>query len=114
MHVSTMTGEKGEKTVTETAEELEKKPPFCVQCGVSEYVCGVIKASGAFPSCCPDCTHGKVLVDINASLDAGPFIEYEVLYDMMREYTNSITHEFLETPLDNIVCRIYDYVNDEY
>lgn len=30
-------------------EDGETEPPFCVNCGVSKYVCGAVIATGAFP-----------------------------------------------------------------
>ena len=35
----------------------EAQPPFCVHCGGSQYICSAVAATGAFPACCPDCTH---------------------------------------------------------
>lgn len=110
------------KTELDKADvEPWKQPPFCVECGESKFVCEAIKASGAFPSCCPKCTHSQSVMDVvnQALTDAGidmspPEIEYETIYDILREYSVANSFNFLESSLDEVAHRIYDLIYLEY
>lgn len=99
-----------------------KQPPFCVECGESKYVCEAIKASGAFPTCCPKCTHNPSAMDVvnQALTDAGINmepeieIEYSTVYDILREYSVANSFNFLESSLDDVAHRIYDLIYMDY